>query len=433
VEQYGGFILVIEDAERIPQLRRRVDEGRAFTEALSCRDWKAKGCEIFLISFGDDILHLAAIGRIKQRAVTGKHRVEFCEFVKLPTISLGHILRNIDQSIRDHLTRSTRGGGGRVSPSNWQEIIGWLGSASDEIRSALARLDDIRKQSGVGFKSPAYQVIAEERDAIGVCADLAGFDRRDLMHSVTIRADDAPKSPFESLPVRIFEDQIVQHDSSVFEGWTRVRPHMVGGFVFRQGKRLLSVANVNRHPIENTLGVDLIYYHHHCESFVMVQYKRFNGGGRRNCGYRPDDQCRAEQRRMEAFLKANPDMWPADQPSDYRLNPCPFYFKLCPETLFEPASTSLMPGMYLPLDLWQAVNASSSSRGPKSGVRITYDNVPRRLNNSIFARLVQAGLIGSRGVTTKKLRALIEGLLVAKHSVVVSECTGPAEPWHPIA
>jgi hypothetical protein len=203
----------------------------------------------------------------------------------------------------------------------------------------------------------------------------------------------------------------------------------VGGHVFREGKRKLSVANVNRHPIERTIGVDLVYWHHDHDCFVTVQYKRMTVEGRRTPGYRPDGQCRAEQRRMEAFCKANSSPADHDDPSDYRLNPCPFYFKLCPDVSYEPSSTSLLTGMYIPLDLWQVIVGSPGIRGPRDGLRITYDNVPRRLNNSLFARLVQSGLIGSRGATTKALRTLIEGLLTAKHSVVVAEATGSSPQW----
>jgi hypothetical protein len=43
---------------------------------------------------------------------------------------------------------------------------------------------------------------------------------------------------------------------------------------FQQGPRKLTVINVNRSGVEHALGVDLVYYNHEFDSYVLVQYKR---------------------------------------------------------------------------------------------------------------------------------------------------------------
>jgi hypothetical protein len=40
-------------------------------------------------------------------------------------------------------------------------------------------------------------------------------------------------------------------------------------------------------------------------------------------------------------------------------------------------------------------------RGPQGAVRFAYDNVPSYLDNTMFARLVETGLVGTSGTATE--------------------------------
>ena len=76
------------------------------------------------------------------------------------------------------------------------------------------------------------------------------------------------------------------------------------------GIEYLTILNCNRQPLEQTLGVDLIYYSHRFDSFVLVQYKRMSEGTQ-GAEYRPgnDPSHEKELERMlktEEFLKAQP-------------------------------------------------------------------------------------------------------------------------------
>src|SRR5215207_6209297 len=81
----------------------------------------------------------------------------------------------------------------------------------------------------------------------------------------------------------------------IFGNWTEIRSGAVGIAEFQERDRRLTVINVNRAGVEHALGVDLVYYNHEFESYVIVQYKRMTSRAD-SSGYkfRPDKQLRKE-------------------------------------------------------------------------------------------------------------------------------------------
>ena len=79
--------------------------------------------------------------------------------------------------------------------------------------------------------------------------------------------------------VSIREDPQIIHDSGSFPGMEVAARHAIGSVILADGDEYLTILNCNRQPLETTLGVDLIYYSHRYDSFVMVQYKRMSERG----------------------------------------------------------------------------------------------------------------------------------------------------------
>ena len=52
------------------------------------------------------------------------------------------------------------------------------------------------------------------------------------------------------------------------------RRYQTGIAVLENARERLTIINCNRQKVEETPGVDLVYYNHTFKSFVMVQYKR---------------------------------------------------------------------------------------------------------------------------------------------------------------
>jgi hypothetical protein len=169
---------------------------------------------------------------------------------------------------------------------------------------------------------------------------------------------------------------------------------MASGF----GQRLL-VANANNDTAEHTLGVDLIYYSVSRGSMILVQYKKLDT--KNNGSFYPDsdsnlaDEIRRMQK-LDEHVTANRS--PVD---DFRLEPSPCWMKLCQDQAYIPQTADMIPGMYFSLAHFQQLREDPRLRGPQGAVRFAYDNVPSYLDNTMFARLVETGLVGTSGTATE--------------------------------
>lgn len=148
------------------------------------------------------------------------------------------------------------------------------------------------------------------------------------------------------------------------------------------------------------------------KSFVMVQYKSMNqGANRAEFRWRPGDKLADEIVRMDSLLQAL-SLEPHDtSAASFRLHTNPFFLKLCPRLIFNPDDRGLTKGMYLPLDFFKALGSDPSTKGPRNGRVITYDNVPRRLNNQQFIALVSQAWVGTTVPQSKVLGRVIESVI----------------------
>ena len=104
----------------------------------------------------------------------------------------------------------------------------------------------------------------------------------------------------------------------------------------------------------------------------------------------------------------------------YRLGSDAFFFKLYANPIGAPTSDRLLPGMYFPLSYWTSLMDSPEVRGPRGGVRITYDNAGRYLTNTDFIGLVGDAWVGTSLQSEKKINAVIEQAVDAGHSVTLA-------------
>ncbi len=169
--------------------------------------------------------------------------------------------------------------------------------------------------------------------------------------------------------------------------------------------------------------MDLIHYNHQYRSFVSVQYKRMSkeeNGDKVTLGFRPTDkQFRKELLRMKAFAAKHQKLQSTD-PNDYRLGGEAFYFKICGSIILQPESTRPLAGMHVPLSLMESLLQADSIKGPKGGMRITWDNVGRYIGNDLFVQLVQDGWIGTHLGQEAELSEIIQRSLEADHSAIIA-------------
>jgi hypothetical protein len=314
----------------------------------------------------------------------------------------------------------------RPTPRLWEEIQEILVEHTVETDS---RLTDLRRALREADETPRGRIGGGleifERDAVASALQVWGGTsiRKRVMRSAITSSDE--KAPFLSrlrnVPLR--EDPQISHDHATFPGMEIAERDIVGSIVLTDGPDRLTILNCNRQPLEQTLGVDLIYYNHRFKSFTLVQYKRMtekNGVLR----YRPaQDQSHEKEmsrmRKAEALLKTIP-LADGSDTSAYRLSTKPFFIKLCETKAKAALDSGMVSGMYIPLTLWRRLLKSPAVRGPKGGVRITWENCVRRLSNAEFTNLLRYGWIGSSAAHSKKLSEIIESVLDSGRMLVLA-------------
>jgi hypothetical protein len=188
-------------------------------------------------------------------------------------------------------------------------LEGRLGEIDANSLVALERLERLRDRSREFVVRPGAKIVAQERDAVGITLDI--FDQSSQLRRRTIQdwipaEGDRLSSFLDGLPgVRTIEDQLIAGDA----GAAGARLTVVGA-VFAVGERKLEVFNVNRTAVENSLGVDLLYWHEAFDAWTLVQYKSMEKTGdssSQSAVYRPDASFDAELEPMRAFRAAQPD------------------------------------------------------------------------------------------------------------------------------
>ncbi|MYZ37128.1 MULTISPECIES: hypothetical protein [unclassified Streptomyces] len=191
---------------------------------------------------------------------------------------------------------------------------------------------------------------------------------------------------------------------------------------FSQGAQRLVIYNANRKAAEQTLGVDLIYFHETRDSFVLVQYKRMTRQGNSEWRYYPNSNGNLQDQleRMRAIDEECAKL--SLETDDYRLNSRPSWFKLCDGNSILPDAKKLTPGMYLAREYFDQLSARANSPGQAKA--FSRKTVERYLDNTEFAELVAGGWIGTSGYESAGVQEQLEVILAGGREVVFAAVTG---------
>lgn len=438
---YSGFVVVLDEPARNDWLESRRGEAVfenvewRFTDALSAPDWHPKALEVCFLSFGGSTLDLAALATRGRKVANAKYAVTYSHFVDLGALPFPVVEATLGNQLRQHFVRSSTGRGSRVPPQTWAGLLAAAMALRPAIASDLERLVRLREEGTRHLRGNGIPQLAMERDAVGIALEIFGADRRGILSSWApggAVGTAAPLAPFLAglRASRMREDQMLTHDARTFPGWALIAQHQVGTATFqKRDGEYLTIYNVNRTTIENALGVDLVYYNHRYDAYVMVQYKRLLRDGRSDGDpvFRlSGGSYETELEKMRQFVSANP-VPQCDRPDRYRLEPAAFYLKLCEAETLTPLSGDLIKGMYVPLPYWEALLASGVLVGRRGGLSVSFRNMRRHLPNGSFVQLVQDGWIGSRGTTSDAITRMIRTRLEEGVSVLLA-VTGQLRP-----
>lgn len=424
---YSGFCVIFDEEQRSAHLKERGAMDWNFSDVFSAPDWGFKKIEICFLSFDGISLDYACLARRGNKVATAKYLVKFSEFVDLSELKIQELGGHLSVNLRKNFVRSTSGLGGRIPPTTWNEVIKVVKEIRPNQTEALERLLKLRLATNEIYRGHAAEIIALERDAVGVALDV--FDKSSELRKDTLGGWAPPEDqlpPFlEGIEaIKLTEEQMLANDVSVFPNGVGVQTRL--GAQFTLDDTILDVVYLNRTKVENVIGIDLIYYNHQFDAYTLVQYKRMRKEKLKDVDpesavYRPsgDKNFKLEMDRMKEFRGKFTDEWASPNTwSTYRLNGDGFFFKFCPSITLEPMSQSLTRGMYLPREYVDSLLQSDVTDGLKLGKLISYDNVKRHFNNTEFTQLVRDGWIGTRGVGTEEITKIIRESLAADRAVI---------------
>jgi hypothetical protein len=345
-----------------------------------------------------------------RRITSLSNRVTFDAVQEFDPLPLEQLTHDLPAHLRRHLRH------GPLSPKTWQLILAALSRHRPDMSIALSSIRD--RMTPRSLQSHDERIAAFEQDAVQLALEMSGIGREPAWDLIRESSGGiAGHAPFLAnlQTADVNEDQIIQHDAEVFGGWERLRREAVGAVVFESSGSRLTVINVNRHRLEATLGVDLLYYTHAYRSFVLVQYKVLRPE-ENGWVYRPDKSFASELERMRRIGNS-----PAhNDVQAFRLSAGACFLKFCNWRLDAPSSTEMIPGYYVPLEYWDALVAANRLTGQRGGMIVTADTLGRHLTNTKFVDLVEHGWVGSSGVTTEALSEIVQAGLQDRKSMILA-------------
>jgi len=212
----------------------------------------------------------------------------------------------------------------------------------------------------------------------------------------------------------LYEDNVVHSDASQLPGFDAISADVTGRAVFQKRDERLVIYTANKLPLEQMLGVDLIYINETRGNIVMLQYKMLEEDKQNNDNrdwlFRPDQQLRDEITRMRlpAF---------AGSLSDYRLSRNPFFFKFVKRKIVDDTHQSFL----VSLDHLNQILAAPEAKGPKGGVRLSYEALDGTyLREADMLGLIRSGYIGTHKTETTALATIIQEAAKGNKAVVLA-------------
>ena len=252
-----------------------------------------------------------------------------------------------------------------------------------------------------------------QRDAIHSAMKVFGLSKNEVSGDVALL--NGSSSEIALLGEYLYEDNVIRHDATQIPGFELIASDITGRATFRRNNEQLIVYTANRLPLEEMLGVDLIYINETRGNIVMVQYKMLESEKNENRGtdwmYRPDRHLDDQVERMKI-----PDI--QESKKDYRLNANPFYFKFIKR---RGHIGSKHTSFFISLEHLKQILSAPSSRGPRGGVRLGYEALDGTyLRESDIIGLIRSGYIGTHQIVSSHLAAIISEVSRGERALVLA-------------
>jgi len=371
----------------------------------------------FVVDSSAQITHIA-LGKRGNLAGTDLRRLNLEKIFELHNkISMTTVCEKAPARFRGKLQEKLSSGG-LLPPKSFEALIQILSKLDATTAKLLQRYSESRVKRIERLSTRTKEVLAEQKEAVATALSIAGIDRDELL-GWDLAEPRETSSFLDGLEqVRLREDSMVVNDLMKLPGYKVLKSTPHNSVVFENDKSKLTVILTNRLPLEQQLGVDLIYYNETFSCFLMVQYKAMEREGEDSIYRFPNPQLTKEVKRMYSVL-AELKKCPSNTEADgYRLSENPFFLKICPRIVFNPDNIGLVKGMYLPLEYWELLSKHPTLVGSKGGKRLSYRNVRRYFDNSAFITIAAGGWVGTNIQQSSVLEKVIRSTLEAGRAVV---------------
>lgn len=418
----SGYAAVLPK-DRMTAFLECVEEGQRFGQPVADFQHSRNAPLVCFVVGGRKVTHIA-LGRRGNGAGTGLRRLNFDKAEKLPeSLAVHRILKLLPNRNKASVERRFVTGG-LLTDKGFAAVVEAVRQLAPQSSSILERYSNERVER-VGRLSPkARENLAYQKEAVLTALLIADISRNPIQEWAP--SEGTPVSFLDGLPsARLREDPMVVHDLMHLPGFDILKTYPYNAAVFESDSERLTVILANRLPLEEQTGTDLIYFNETFQSFVMVQYKAMereddeNGIG--HAVFRlPSAQLTEEINRMDMLLAQLKACTASSTHDSFRLTENPFFLKLCPRLVFNPDSIGLVPGMYLPLDYWKLLELHPGIKGPRSGRRVTYENVDRYFDNSSFTTIVAKAWVGTTPSQSAVLKEAIRQTLETGKAVAIA-------------
>lgn len=291
-----------------------------------------------------------------------------------------------------------------LSPKLSGHLIEMLATHSENqaaLDAALSQLPKLRQAPNANWA---------QEDAIQTAMDAFGLRGNAVPDEVALKQ--GTSSGLSLIGAYLYEDNVVHSDASHLPGFDAIAPDVTGRAVFQKGDDRLVIYTANKLPLEKMLGVDLIYINETRGNIVMVQYKMLEEDkkAKGDWHFRADKQLRDEIARMKI---------PAIQVTtlDYRLSRNPFFFKFVKRKIVDDSHQSFL----VSLDHLNHILASPAAKGPKGGVRMSFDALDGTyLREADLIGLIRSGYVGTHRIETIVLSTIIDAVAKGSKAVVLA-------------
>lgn len=250
-----------------------------------------------------------------------------------------------------------------------------------------------------------------QEDAIRLAMAAFGIKGHPIPDQVVLKRGSS--SGLGLVGTHLYEDNVVRSDASSLPGFDAISSDVTGQAVFQKREERLVIYTANRLPLEEMLGVDLIYINETRGNIVMVQYKMLEENNHSDASsdwiFRPDKQMRKEIARMRL-----PDL--EGSVGDYRLSRNPFFFKFVKRKVVNDKTQSFL----VSLDHLNKILEDPEAKGPRGGVRVSFNTLDGTyLREAEMLGLIRSGYIGTHKAETTALATIIREAARGNKAVVL--------------